>query len=116
MRTLTSGPWLAVCLLAWCGCTRTRAPDREKILNWWLGDDLKTMDPALSTDRNAYSVLTLSLESLYQFNYRTLPPVVEPLLAEALPTISPDRLTSTIRIKKGVRFQDDPCFPNGRGF
>jgi ABC-type transport system substrate-binding protein len=103
------------------GCISNESPSlrtpssNQKVLNWPLGDDLKTLDPALSTDRNAYSVLTLASETLYQFNFKKIPSVLEPLLAEALPRISADGRTYTIRIKKGVFFTDDPAFPNGRG-
>ncbi|MHC4290571.1 MAG: ABC transporter substrate-binding protein, partial [Planctomycetota bacterium] len=40
---------------------------------------------------------------------------IEPLLADGMPVISDDKLTYTITIKKGVYFQDDPCFPDGKG-
>jgi ABC-type transport system substrate-binding protein len=32
-----------------------------------------------------------------------------------MPEVSEDGLTYTIRLKQGVRFADDPCFPGGRG-
>ncbi|GAH72512.1 unnamed protein product, partial [marine sediment metagenome] len=38
-----------------------------------------------------------------------------PLLAEGMPQVSEDKLVYTIKIKRGVYFQDDGCFPGGKG-
>ena len=38
-----------------------------------------------------------------------------PRLAEAMTDISADGLTYTFKIKPGVHFIDDPCFPGGNG-
>lgn len=37
------------------------------------------------------------------------------MLAEAMPQVSEDNLMYTIKIKKGVYFQDNKCFPDGKG-
>ncbi|MEI6809648.1 MAG: ABC transporter substrate-binding protein, partial [bacterium] len=39
----------------------------------------------------------------------------EPQLAESLPEISPDGLVYTFKIRKGIFFQNDPCFTNSNG-
>ena len=38
-----------------------------------------------------------------------------PLLAEEMPTVSDDGLEYIFKIRKGIYFQDDPCFVNGKG-
>jgi ABC-type transport system substrate-binding protein len=38
-----------------------------------------------------------------------------PQLAADMPEVSGDGLTYTIKIKKGVYFTDDKCFPDGKG-
>jgi oligopeptide transport system substrate-binding protein len=54
-------------------------------------------------------------ETLYQYSYLAETFKVVPLLAADFPKVSPDRLTYTIPLKPGVRFQDDPCFEGGKG-
>ena len=54
-------------------------------------------------------------EGLLEYDYLARPYKVKPLLAESLPEISEDGLTYTFKIRKGIYFQDDPCFPEGRG-
>jgi len=54
-------------------------------------------------------------EGLLQYSYLARPYRLEPLLAEGMPDISPDGLVFTFRLKRGVHFHDDPCFPGGKG-
>jgi ABC-type transport system substrate-binding protein len=53
-------------------------------------------------------------ECLYQYHYLKRPYQIIPQLAEAMPTVSEDGLTYKIRIKKGVYFTSDRCFPDGK--
>ena len=41
--------------------------------------------------------------------------MLEPLLAEAMPTVSKDGLTYTFKIRKGIFFHDNSSFPGGKG-
>ncbi len=54
-------------------------------------------------------------EGLLEYDYLARPYTVKPLLAEAMPEISEDGLTYTFKIRKGIYFQDDPCFPGRKG-
>lgn len=67
--------------------------------------------------RDIYGIMVGSniYETLYNYHYLKRPYEIIPVLAEAMPDISADKLTYTIRIKQGVYFQDDPCFPDGKG-
>src|SRR4051812_16183377 len=109
------GSWGLMLVLALCaatGCTRSRAP-RGSVLHIPLKDNVKTSDPTNSYDLVSMEVGGQIYEGLYQYDYFTPPgqaPRVVPALAEGLPAFSKDGKTVTIRLKKGVRFQDDPCF------
>lgn len=72
--------------------------------------EIKGFDPSQANDLYSITALAQIYEPLYQYAYLERPYKAEPLLAEAMPEISADKLTYTIKIKKGVRFQDDPCF------
>jgi ABC-type transport system substrate-binding protein len=78
-------------------------------------DRIRGFDPVTSSDVYAVAAINKVNEGLYEFDYLVRPYRVHPQLAETMPEISADRLTYTIRLKKGVRFSDDPCFLGGKG-
>lgn len=93
------------------GCFSKHSDDGNlSVFSYSHRDDVKTFDPL-----NAYDIISLDVvpdiyETLYQYSYLISPYKVEPLLADDLPKYSKDRLTVTIPIKRGIRFQDDQCF------
>ena len=74
-----------------------------------------TMDPVQSATQYANLMTTSIYDQLYEYKYLARPYALKPRLAESLPEVSPDGLVYTIRFKKGVRYSDDECFPEGRG-
>ena len=97
-----------------CGVAGTLAPTTEPQL-FSTTDRIRGFDPVQSSDVYAVAAINKVYEGLYEFEYLVRPYRVRPMLAESMPEISPDRLTYTIHIRKGVRFTDDPCFPGGKG-
>lgn len=71
---------------------------------------LRGFDPVKAGDTASANAISKVYEGLLQYAYLDRPYHVEPLLAEALPEVSPDGLVYTFRIRKGIYFQDDPCF------
>ncbi|HEX9012641.1 MAG TPA: ABC transporter substrate-binding protein, partial [Anaerolineaceae bacterium] len=75
--------------------------------------DLDTLDPAVSTDANAAAILQNVYETLLFYKKDSVTSFI-PQLAEDVPTlqnggISPDGLTYTFKIRKGVKFHNgDP--------
>ena len=84
-----------------------------------LGDDPRSLDPQFSYDTLGHAVIAQLYESLLQYSpFQTDPYTLEPCLADGMPrrTQNPDGTeTYEIRLKRGVFFHDDPCFPGGRG-
>lgn len=78
-------------------------------------DRIRGFDPVVSSDVPSAHAIYKVYEGLYEYKYLVRPYAVRPNLAEAMPEVSEDGLTYTFRIKRGVRFADDPCFPGGRG-
>jgi peptide/nickel transport system substrate-binding protein len=65
------------------------------------------LDPTLPGARNAQEVIRTFCQGLYDVGTKGH---VVPLLASALPTISKDKLTYTIPIRKGILFNDGTPF------
>ncbi|MBX9890402.1 MAG: hypothetical protein K2X94_03980 [Amoebophilaceae bacterium] len=72
-------------------------------------------DPIRLSDVYSTQIASRIYEGLYTYHYLKRPLEVIPNLAEGMPTISPDGLVYTCKIKKGVFFQDNTCFPDGKG-
>ncbi len=67
-------------------------------------------DPQATSDYYSSHVQRGIFESLYQFDYLARPYRFVPDTAAAMPEISADGRTWTIRIKPGIYFADDPAF------
>ncbi|MEJ8567119.1 ABC transporter substrate-binding protein [Wenzhouxiangellaceae bacterium CH-27] len=74
-----------------------------------------SLDPAHASSIYANFLVVNLFDTLYRYRYLARPYELVPNLAESLPEVSADGLIHTIRIKPGVRFIDDPAFPNGKG-
>ena len=57
----------------------------------------------------------LVYDALYEYDYLARPFRVVPALADGMPEVSKDRRTYTIKLKPGIRYPDDACFPGGKG-
>lgn len=101
-------------IIAGCDGSGPVEEPNEMVLHHVLSTKIKGLDPG--NMRDVYSVIVASqiFEPLYQYHFLKRPYELVPLLAEDMPQISDDLLTYTIKIKKGVYFQDDPCFQAGK--
>jgi len=99
---------------------KTRADGKPWVVSYRaIGDDPRSLDPQVSYDTLGNAVIAQVYESLLQYSpFKTNPYELEPCLAEGMPRRiqNPDGTeTYEIRLKRGVFFQDDPCFSGGRG-
>lgn len=76
---------------------------------------LRGLDPAVADHESERLVIVNLFDQLYEYEHLARPFALRPCLAAAMPEVSADRRTYTIRLKPGVRFADDPCFPDGTG-
>lgn len=76
---------------------------------------IQGFDPAKAGDVASSMMIGRVYEGLLEYAYLDRPYHVEPMLAAKLPEISNDGLTYTFHLRKGIFFQDDPCFPGGKG-
>ncbi|MBN8279900.1 MAG: hypothetical protein J0M16_04770 [Gammaproteobacteria bacterium] len=104
-------------VLAGCGSSTERptAGPAVKTYRHMLDQLPTTLDPVQGANVYANFVIVNAYDTLYSYQYLARPYRLKPNLAADFPAISPDGLVYTFRLKKGVQFVDDPCFPGGRG-
>jgi ABC-type transport system substrate-binding protein len=74
-----------------------------------------SIDPAQANSIYANFLAVNLYDTLYRYRYLSRPYELTPNLADGMPQFSDDGLTLTITLKRGVRFIDDPAFPDGQG-
>jgi len=106
-----------IILLIVSGCDGPSSVEEpnEMVLYSALASKVRGLDPGDIGDVTSSTVASQFFECLYQYHYLIRPYKLIPQLADGMPEISEDGLTYTIRIKKGVCFYDDECFPGGKG-
>lgn len=111
MRLLFPALLVVLFLLSSCGFKQR---ELGNVYRAPLPEDVKGFDPAQSDDLYSYIALKQIYETLLKYHPLKRPYTLAPLLTEALPEISKDRLTYTFHLKNDVFFQDDPCFKGVR--
>ena len=71
-------------------------------------------DPVRVSDYYSGSIIEAIFDPLLTYDYLARPAKLVPNTAEALPQVSADGRTYTLRIRKDVYFQDDPAFKGAR--
>jgi oligopeptide transport system substrate-binding protein len=110
---------IKICFLffALAGCTLKSHKELPNALHLVSETKIKGLDPIYSDDSYSALVVGQIYETLLEYHYLKRPYTLIPNLAESMPEISADGLTYTFHLKKGILFQDDPCFKatNGKG-
>lgn len=117
MRIHFSKGFVLLCFVfAAFGC-KSKETLHGKVFNTISRDNIKSADPTNAYDDITLDVLQQIYETPYQYNYFADKLEIIPNLADGMAEVSKDKLTFTLHIKKGIRFQDDPCFKatNGKG-
>jgi ABC-type transport system substrate-binding protein len=96
------------------GCAKKQDAS-ERVLNIVSPAEIKGFDPIMADDLYSGREIGKIYESLLAYHWLKVPYELIPNLAEAMPEISKDGITYTFKIRKGVLFQDDAAFPNGKG-
>ncbi len=101
-------------LLLFSACSKSKNAS-ERVINLTAPSDVKGFDPMMASDVGSAAQIAKIYEGLLTYHWFKLPYELIPNLAEEMPTVSADGLTYTFKIRKGVLFQDDASFPNGKG-
>ena len=114
MRLLKILFLLVIIILCSCGGD-SGSVHEGKVYHWQSSARIKGFDPTQASDVPSNRIIGQILETLLQYHYLKRPYELIPCLAESLPSISGDGLVYTFKIKRGVYFQDDPCFTETGG-
>jgi oligopeptide transport system substrate-binding protein len=101
-------------LILLSACSKNR-DSNERVLYVAAPGEVKGFDPMMASDVGSAAQIAKIYEGLLTYHWLKVPYELIPNLAEAMPVISKDGLTYTFKIRKGVRFQDDPSFPGSKG-
>jgi ABC-type transport system substrate-binding protein len=113
MKAMRTTHWLCAALLAFGigPAVHAQTPaSPEKVFRYAFLIAETGFDPQQLSDLYSRTVTGNIFETLYDYTYLTRPTKVRPVLAEALPEVSPDFKTWTVHMKHGVYFADDPAF------
>jgi len=117
-RRLLLAPPLAAGLAA-IGAPAVRAQGPQagqgaKVLRYAFPSAETGFDPARINDLYSRIVTAHIFEALYKFDHLARPYKVKPHTAAAMPEVSDDFTTWTVRIRPGIFFTDDPAFGGKR--
>ena len=89
-------------------------PDPNKVLKVAFLIAETGFDPQASSDVYSNYVNRVIFDPLYRYDYLARPHKVVPNTAAAMPEVSKDGKTWTIKVKPGIYFADDPAFKGQR--
>jgi len=97
-------------------CSPDPYPGEEgAVLHMSLRGLAKSLDPPVIGVEYSNRIASQVYEGLLAYHPYARPFQLMPALAEDMPSVSEDGMVYTFRIRKGVRFHDDPCFEGGTG-
>ena len=103
--------------LTGCGDSGSAGPGDDGLLVTYgaIGAKVRGMDPMDIGDTTSSGIASNIFDCLYQYHYLKRPYRLIPSLAAAMPEVSEDGLTYTIKLRDDVYFQDDECFTDTGG-
>ncbi len=82
----------------------------QKVLHVLLTSPESSFDPALASDINTISINENLFEPMLRYDYLARPLQMRPNTLQAMPEISADGKTYTMKIRPGIFFSDHPAF------
>ena len=106
---------MALCASAAFTAAFAQTPTELKVLSYARTGQFESLDPVRQFDAVSHEAVAMVYSTLLRYAYLERPFKLEPDLLERMPELSADKLSYTFKLKKGVRFHDDKCFPGGKG-
>jgi ABC-type transport system substrate-binding protein len=95
------------------GLNNQSSADPNKVLRYAFQIAETGFDPARTSDVYSANVSSLIIETPLTYDFLARPLKLKPNLLEAMPDISEDGTTYTLKFRKGIYFASDPAF-NGK--
>jgi ABC-type transport system substrate-binding protein len=86
----------------------------QKVLRYAFRTAETSFDPTQINDIYSRTVTAHIFEALYTYDHLARPSAFKPLTTEALPEVSDNHRTWTMRVKPGIHFADDPAFKGAK--
>ena len=110
MTKCMTGLLRALPVMLLVGVQAAAGADMNKTLHIAFASPESGFDPQATSDLVSNYVNREIFDPLYRYDYLARPYKVIPNTAAALPEISADGLTWTIKVRPGIYFTDDPAF------
>jgi ABC-type transport system substrate-binding protein len=114
LRLLLGTAACAFAVAASASAAQAEAPGATKTLRYAFPIAETGFDPAKVNDLYSRIVTAHIFEAPYRYDYLARPFKVVPATAAAMPEVSDDFKTWTLRIRPGIYFADDPAFKGQR--
>lgn len=112
-KTLTTAVFVA---LAMASMRAVYAVQPEVVLHLPMSTTgPNSLDPVRGSSTYDNRACGFVYESLLEYEYLHRPFKLKPCLLEEMPESFDNGKRFRFKLKKGIRFHDDPCFPDGKG-
>jgi ABC-type transport system substrate-binding protein len=101
---------LAAFLVALACASAAHAADTDRTLRVQMLGDVETLDPARAPELGTVNSIAPLFHQLLTYDYGSRPVQLIPYAAVALPQISADRRTYTLKLRPGLLFAPHPAF------
>lgn len=109
-RLLQSAAASLAAVPAWAAPPATGGAAGRKVLRLLFNGAETSLDPARISDIYSRAFTAHIFEALYGYDHLARPPKLVPVTADGMPEVSADFRVWTFRLKRGIRFPDDPAF------
>ena len=86
----------------------------QKVLHYAIRVAETGFDPAQVSDLYSNTMIANVFDALYQYEFLARPVRIRPNTAAAMPEVSADFKTYTVRLRPGIYFADDPAFKGAK--
>ena len=99
-----------LCIVAFAAATASAEPDPNKVLRYAFEVAESSFDPHKNSDVYSSIVNNAIFDAPLRYDFLARPPKLIPNTLIAMPEVSADYKTYTLRVKPGIYFADDPAF------